>query len=229
MSLSAADQSVSAAARRRGITRLVHFTPLQNLIGIVQIGEVLPQRSLFAYAEARPDAFLMDYVRVNDALRLDGRRDCVNLSIQHPNTFLFRRFRERHVSCDLWVVLSFPPDLLDTPDTLFTTGNAAATSVKRYGTAGGVAGFEALFGEGTPPAGTRGGAGLARSRLAPCYPVSVQAEALLPAGIPVSRIAAISVETVEEAARVGGLLRCLDTGGLASRVCVCPDLFKERN
>jgi hypothetical protein len=229
MSATASGQSVVAAARLRGITRLVHFTPLQNLIGMVRIGEVLPQRALLAYAEDRRDAFLLDYVRINDELRLDGRRDCVNLSIQHPNTFLFRRFRERHLACDLWVVLSFPPDLLDTPNALFTTGNAAATAVKRYGTAGGVAGFEALFADDVPSVGASCGREPAHGRLAPCYPASVQAEALLPAAIPLSRISAVSVETDEDAARVAGLLRCLDTGCLVSRVGVCPELFKERS
>lgn len=228
MSVAAACQSVAEAARRRGITRLVHFTPLENLMGMVRLGEVLPQRALLACATSTRDAFLLDYIRINDELRLDGRRDCINLSIQHPNTCLFRRFRERHVACDLWLVLSFSAVLLDAPGALFTTGNAAATAVKRHGTAGGVSGFEALFADGCALPGMPAGRMVPRGRLAPCHPTSIQAEVLLPAAIPVDRIAAISAETREGAARTAALLRCMGAASLAARTAVCPELFTER-
>ena len=88
---------------QRGITRLVHFTPFENLLGIYNERCIMPVEMIEEQARVKNDDFLLDYIRFNDESRLDGRRDCINLSIQRINNFLFRRFKERFErSCDLW-------------------------------------------------------------------------------------------------------------------------------
>lgn len=230
--LPAGDSVLVAAPTRNAVRQITAELMARG----IRVKDGVPQRSEGSGTLSRTVSLsvmnsskgLLDYIRINDELRLDGRRDCINLSIQHPNTCLFRRFRERHVACDLWLVLSFSAVLLDAPGALFTTGNAAATAVKRHGTAGGVSGFEALFADGCALPGMPAGRMVPRGRLAPCHPTSIQAEVLLPAAIPVDRIAAISAETREGAARTAALLRCMGAASLAARTAVCPELFTER-
>jgi hypothetical protein len=219
---------IADAARKRGISRLIHFTPAENLIGMIGTGNILPQQELLAYARIRKDAFLLDYIRINDALRYDGRRDCINLSIQHPNAYLFRRFREQHKPCDLWVVLTLPVECLDIPGTVFTTGNAASSHVRKHGTATGIDGFEALFSDHLISANMQGSRTLARGVLASQYPTDIQAEVLLPAPVDLMRIVSFSVENEEHARRLTGMFRCTSAIALSDRVTVEPDLFGER-
>ena len=79
---------------RRGITRVVHFTPAINLISIYGQKALLSREQLKRLTVEYPDLHLADYVEINDQLRLDHLNDYLNLSIQHPNHLLFKKFRE---------------------------------------------------------------------------------------------------------------------------------------
>ena len=70
----------------RGITRLVHFTPFLNLCGMFNRGGIWPRAKLEDYNKENPDEDMMAYINWNDKLRLDGRNDCINLSIQRINS-----------------------------------------------------------------------------------------------------------------------------------------------
>ena len=173
------DTAILAALERHAITRLIHFTPLVNLLGMLNCHAIMPMERVRAYALAHPESELLDYIQRNDKLRLDRRTDCINLSLQQPNFPLFRRFRLNLCNVmgvpDLaWCVLELDPTLCAYPGVNFTTTNAAANRA-RWGQ--GLTGFEALF--ATPTANA---------------PRDQQAETLYPGDIPLSAIRAICVK-----------------------------------
>lgn len=84
----------------RGVSRFVHFTSIDNLESILDIG-LIPRSSLDNKGVAY-DA--------NDDLRLDGL-DHVNLSITHPNTSFFYKIRNKYPD-RYYAVLSIRPDIL---------------------------------------------------------------------------------------------------------------------
>lgn len=173
------DTAILAALERHTITRLIHFTPLVNLLGMLDCHAIMPMDRVRAYAAAHPESDLLDYIQRNDRLRLDRRTDCVNLSLQRTNAGLFRRFRTN--LCNLmgvqdlaWCVLELDPTLCAHPGVNFTTTNAAANRA-RWGQ--GIDGFEALFPSPSAP-----------------FPTCRQAETLYPGDIPLSAIRAICVK-----------------------------------
>lgn len=221
-----ATQPISEAAAARGITQLVHFTPLENIIGMLSLGALLPRRTLLEKAEVDQVTHLRDYLCLNDKMRLDYRTDCLNLSIQHPNSYLFSRFRSLHTACDLWVVLFLEPALLDIPGTVFTVGNAASSAVRSHGTGEELAAFEALFAESVETRFDRGPTSR-RPGLAACYPTDIQAEVLLPHEVPLDEIVAFAVENEEHAARLKALFRVSNYADTAEKVVVNPALFSS--
>ncbi len=76
----------------RGIEYLIHFTPTINLMGIFEQGKLLSRALLEEFDVAQTD--IRDYVEFTDDIRFDDK-NYINLSIQHPNSFLFNRFREK--------------------------------------------------------------------------------------------------------------------------------------
>lgn len=124
------DTAILAALERHTITRLIHFTPLVNLLGMLDCHAIMPMDRVRAYAAAHPESDLLDYIQRNDRLRLDRRTDCINLSLQRTNAGLFRRFRTN--LCNLmgvqdlaWCVLELDPTLCAHPGVNFTTTLAA--------------------------------------------------------------------------------------------------------
>lgn len=220
--------SIEPLARSRGVTRLVHFTPLNNLLGIVRAGAVLPRSDLAAYARENPDLCLLDFAACNDACRLDARPDCVNLSVQHPNAALLRRFRERCLSCDVWSVLLLSPACLALEGTLFAVGNAASSHARRLGFGCGVAGFEALFREEQHAANLHGAVIHRRDGLPACYPTDPQAEVLIPARIPLRLVRAAAFPSPLDAARARAALELAAPGVSPPELVVDPTLFGPR-
>ncbi|WP_339098227.1 DarT ssDNA thymidine ADP-ribosyltransferase family protein (plasmid) [Deinococcus sp. VB343] len=99
-------------AESRGIQFLVHFTRLENLVGIMANGicsrQVMRGRN---------------YIH-NDDVRLDGRLHANCLSISHPNYKMFWNYRSLSGGAD-WVVLRIHPRVLWELDCGFTEVNAA--------------------------------------------------------------------------------------------------------
>jgi hypothetical protein len=222
--------SPAEAARRRGVTRLAHFTPLNNLLGIVELGAIVARDRLLALARERNDTFLLDYIAFNDRLRLDRCTNHVNLSVQHPNARLLSRFRALCV-CDVWCVLLVSPACLETPGVLFAVGNAAARRVRQGGIAGGVAGFEALFRDGQLSANQFQASRLTRRGLDDNLPTDPQAEVLFPGEIPLRLVDGIAFEDPLSLARAQAAIRLAGDGGepvTPLLLFVDPHLFHER-
>lgn len=191
-----------AEVARRGITRLMHFTPTINLISIYEQGALLSRDQLKRLAVEYPELHLTDYVEVNDRLRLDNLNDYLNLSIQHPNHWLFRKFRDSCRNwCDSWCVISLTPASLWYADTMFSIGNAAASLSKRQGINGQFTTFCSLFKDNVVAGNMYSQRILTRTNLADCHPTDAQAEVLVKGQIPIDCITAVFFETQEEASR----------------------------
>ena len=54
------DMTIEDFVRIRGISRLVHFTPLNNLLGIYEIGALWAKSKIESYAKEHNDCFLLD-------------------------------------------------------------------------------------------------------------------------------------------------------------------------
>ena len=218
------------AARQRGVTRLAHFTPLNNLLGIVELGAIVARDRLLTLARERNDTFLLDYIAFNDRLRLDHRTGHVNLSVQHPNARLLSRFRTI-CPCDVWCVLLVSPACLEAPGVLFAVGNAAARQVRQGGIASGVAGFEALFRDRQVSANQFQAYRLTRRGLDDNLPTDPQAEILFPGEIPLRLVDGIAFEDPLSLARAQAAIRLAGDGGEPGtplRLFIDPHLFHER-
>ena len=199
---------IAAFAKERGITRLVHFTPFLNLLGIFNLRGIKSRDVVEAFAKEHEDADLMAYISWNDKLRLDNRTDCINLSIQRINAPLFSRFKANFNKGEPWCILEIDPCCLQKDGVMFTVANAAATSVRRSGTAGGVAGLKALYQESITVPKYHGTDIYRRTNAMPANcPTSIQAEVLYPGEIPLDKISGMIFESKEGATRAKVMLR----------------------
>jgi len=192
---------------RRQITRLVHFTPSINLLSIFEQGALLSCKQLKQLAVEYPKLHLDDYIEINDKLRLDRMEDHINLSVQHPNHWLFRRFREAwHNWCDSWCVISISPQCLSREGTLFSISNAPSGYSQRYGIDGSFEKFLSLFQDRVVTGNAYNQRILTRSGLADCHPTDVQAEVLVQERLLVREIQEVYFETDEELKRSKGAI-----------------------
>ena len=214
-----------AEVKRRGITRIVHFTPTINLISIFEQQALLSREQLKRLTIEYPDLHLADYVEINDQLRLDNLNDYLNLSIQHPNHWLFRKFRDSCRNwCDSWCVIALTLECLWYTDTMFSIGNAASSYSKRHGINGLYKTFYSLF-QGKVVAGNMYNQRiLTRTNLADCHPTDAQAEVLVKTRIPIDCITAIYFETQEEASRSRAAIS-LSVNNPLPPIVVNPQLF----
>lgn len=225
--------SIPSIIQSRTITQLVHFTPFSNLLGVFECGGVIPRRDLLERARALAatgEQFLLDYITFNDDARFDNRTDCVNLSIQHPNTALFDSFRHRFPGAIPWFVLLLDPQLCADPGVVFTTGNAASSIVRSEGAGTGETAFERIFAP-TVVAGSfsTGRQMLVRPDALPaCLPTNPQAEVLYPGTIPCSRILSIAVETAADLRQIRTALLTEGVNVDALSFILKPEMFKRR-
>lgn len=222
--------TISDFIRERGISRLVHFSPQRNLIGMFHLGGLWARSRLIEYAAANEDLDMMAYVTWNDSVRLDNRQDCINLSIERINPFLFevfkRKFEERFHDDEPWCIIEIDPSVMDTEGAVFTTANAASRYVRRNGTATGLAGLVALYSEkifvqkmyhtqvdqryvGMPRAWT----------------TSPQAEVMIPGVIPLDKITGVAFNSVEDMVQVKTMLEIQFPNAKMPRMRVDPTLF----
>ncbi|HQO09816.1 MAG TPA: DarT ssDNA thymidine ADP-ribosyltransferase family protein [Clostridiales bacterium] len=187
---------------RRGINRVVHFTPAINLISIYEQGSILSREQLKKLTVEYPQLHLEDYVEVNDRLRLDNLNDYINLSIQHPNYYLFKKFRNSCKNwCDSWCVISLNPECLWYESTLFSIGNAASSVSKEFGINGKYTTFLSLFQDNLISGNINHQTVLSRKGIKDYHPTDVQAEVLVKGQISTECISEVFFETQEEASR----------------------------
>ena len=176
-------KEIEAILKERKIGVLLHFTQLDNLPSILQQG-------LLCKDELNSNA------KCNDEHRLDNHTDTISVSVQHPNSPMFYKYRIQNRAVD-WCVLGINPNILLQRDALFCPHNAASSEIRwkseqelRTPNA-----FESMFDE-------LDGQNLRQEEfLLPSDPTDVQAEILIKGNIPPSAIFAIAF-TSEQAAEV---------------------------
>ncbi|WP_100074949.1 DarT ssDNA thymidine ADP-ribosyltransferase family protein [Chryseobacterium camelliae] len=130
---------------QKGIDYLIHFTPTINLLSIYEQEGLLSRSLLEQFNIDNTDIF--DYVNFTDDIRFDDKR-YINLSIQHPNSFLFNRFQEKTLKDThiYWCVLKIDKKYIYNDETLFSVTNAANSYNKHsVGISGDINKFRLLF------------------------------------------------------------------------------------
>lgn len=172
----------------RGIEYLIHFTPAINLLSIFEQGKLLSRTLLEQFDIDQTDIF--DYVEFTDNIRFDDK-NYINLSIQHPNSFLFNRFRQKtanetHI---FWCVLKIDKKYIYQTETLFSITNAANSFNKRnIGVTGDITKFQMLFSNSLEVVTSYNSKTVSRNDLPAKYPTDEQAEVLVKNEILVSDI-----------------------------------------
>lgn len=172
----------------RGIEYLIHFTPAINLLSIFEQGKLLSRALLEQFDIDQTDIF--DYVKFTDEIRFDAK-SYINLSIQHPNSFLFNRFRQKTTeeSHMFWCVLKIDKKYIYQTDTLFSVTNAANSHNKRnVRVTGDIAKFRMLFANSLQITTSYNSRTVTRNSLPTKYPTDEQAEVLVKNEILVSDI-----------------------------------------
>lgn len=172
----------------RGIEYLIHFTPTINLLSIFEQGKLLSRALLEKFDIDQTDIF--DYIEFTDDIRFDDK-SFINLSVQHPNSFLFNRFREKtkndgHIN---WCVLKIDKKYIYQSDTLFSVTNAANSHNKRnVRVTGDLIKFQMLFANSLQIVTSYNSRTIVRNNLKPKYPTDEQAEILVKNEIEISDI-----------------------------------------
>ncbi|MYC68699.1 MAG: DUF4433 domain-containing protein [Acidobacteriia bacterium] len=185
---------VIEAARERGIDRIVHFTTISGLKGI------LASSAVKARAYLPEDARLKHVYEPNAA---DRSRDArwlgyVNLSVSSINMHMFR-FSEREHPGRQWAILEFGPEILGDPGVVFCTTNNIYPAARR---GIGRQGFEQMF---APKVYGRYSAEHDRRNRAVCETTDPQAEVLYPFELPLQDLRGIAVREEETLDAVVGL------------------------
>lgn len=172
----------------RGIEHLIHFTPTINLLSIFEQGKLLSRALLEKFDIDQTDIF--DYIEFTDDIRFDDK-SFINLSVQHPNSFLFNRFREKtkndvHIN---WCVLKIDKKYIYQTDTLFSVTNAANSHNKRnVRVTGDIAKFQMMFANSLQIVTSYNTRTISRNGLKTKYPTDEQAEVLVKNEISISDI-----------------------------------------
>jgi hypothetical protein len=173
---------------RRRIEYLIHFTPTINLLSIFEQGKLLSRALLEQFDIDQTDIF--DYIEFTDDIRFDDK-SFINLSIEHPNSFLFNRFQQKtsNVTHINWCVLKINKKYIYYHNTLFSVTNAANSHNKRnIGITGGVNKFRQMFAETVQIVTSYNSRTISRNGLKSKYPTDEQAEVLVKNEILISDI-----------------------------------------
>lgn len=205
---------IVVAARDRGITRLCHLTRSVNLMHILATREIQAKDQLDQSAEG---------YRPADDQRLDDHHGHVSCSLEYPNGWYLGSARTRDPNFNDWVVLTLDLELLDEPGVKLSPFNAARG--RGSGISEGLEGFTSLFApevSGKKP--------LSRGELHPSWwPTDDQAEALVPAPIPLDRVRNILVKDEEQAKlELFRLRQGLGNSSIAPPMALAPILFNEK-
>lgn len=195
----------------RGIEHLIHFTPTINLLSIFEQGKLLSRSLLERFDIDQTDIFY--YVEFTDDIRFDDK-SYINLSIQHPNSFLFNRFRQKTAdeSHIYWCVLKIDKKYIYRADTLFSVTNAANSHNKRnVGVTGDINKFRMMFANSLPIVTSYSSRTITRNGLKDKYPTDEQAEVLVKNEIPVSDILQVCFKDENDLAAGKAALSDYDT------------------
>ncbi len=207
----------------RGIQHLIHFTPTINLLSIYEQDRLLSRSLLEKFDIEQTDIF--DYVEFTDPVRFDDK-GYINLSIQHPNTFLFKRFVQK-TSENMymkWCVIKIDPKYVYHSDTLFSITNAANSYNKRHvGVTGDLQKFKMMFNSQIQVVTSYGSRVLTRTNLKPNYTTDEQAEVLVRGEIPVADFIQVCFKDEQDLAETRAAMIGIDT----SKFVVDPFVFSN--
>lgn len=204
---------VLVAAEQRGITQVLHFTPLRGAVGILAGGIVKSRARL-------PEDEYLEYVYQPNAFnrRDPAWLDYVNLSIERINDWFFQASRRWHSAEGAqWVIFAFSPEILTHPGVVFTATNNAYRECLR---SEGLAGFSQMFGELVTG---YNGRQYRRINASPSWPTDRQAEVLYPGELSCEFLQRIDVQTERTYDDVHGTLGGL---GLNVHVRYAPEVFQ---
>lgn len=182
--------SLEQSVANREVTRIVHATPFVNLIHIATNGQIRSTKHLSEDARGFYDP--------SDLLRADKHEHLVSSSIEMPNAYYVNK-KQKLPSTEQkfapeWVYLEIDPKWLFDPTTRFCPHNAAGFSGAGIGV--GKSAFEGMYAQ-TVVAPQRPW-NRSSNHLKPC-PTDVQAEVLIPDGVPFSDVRAIISPNEDEA------------------------------
>lgn len=208
---------VVAAAKERGVTRIVHFTTARGLVGI------LAKRAVMSRKRLPEDKYIEHVYRSNAEDRKDVEwLDYVNLSVERINDWMFRHSERWHAAeGNPWVVLSFDPAILGHPGVVFTTTNNKYPACER---AEGIEGFGRMFADRVygynRKQHDRGGK-------QPSWPTDRQAEVLYPQQLHCDRLLCIGTQKEHTIDMIAGALAGVsDVSGMDVLVRHAPEEFQ---
>jgi hypothetical protein len=209
-------EAIRAEAERREISRLAHFTPVRNLVHIVNSDEGL--KSTKTMAEEERAEF-----NQQDLQRLDRYPDHISCTIEYPNAYYYRNKRseargEERLFPD-WVCLLLAPKHLWAETTLLCPHNAAGWGGERVSS--GLESFMSMFAdEVEAPRRT-----WRRQSQPDCCPTDVQAEVLVHRQVPLLDVLGIVVESESQARDTYVKLEQLEAPVDDLPLFICPTFF----
>jgi len=162
---------------RRGINKLIHFTSADNLLPVVLLKKISSREHIDKIHEECKDPVVLNFFKFHDKLRLDNKKDYVSLSIEFPNSFMFKKKREEEGG--IWCVIEISPRLLLLGDTLFSIYNAASNFSINKEIGPTFKHFSALFLDKIKVTRFYGDKLFTRDGLKDSYPTTDQAEVLV--------------------------------------------------
>jgi hypothetical protein len=190
---------VVESARERGVTEVVHFTTITNMIGILHT-------SLMCWSLVRenPDVDKVYDQNCPSRYRDADWVDYVNLSVSRINHWMFSSSSGRWHPDAVWVILVYDVEILGHPGVVFTTTNNAYPECLR---AERLAGFKRLFDD---PVVGHGGRLWTRARLPEHFTTDHCAEVLYPFSVSNEHLRRIYARCDEDTEQLAGILGGLD-------------------
>lgn len=213
----------AAEITKRNIQCLVHFTPTINLVGMCETGYILPRHELM-----KLDLFneeMSDYTEFTDEVRLDGDK-YINTSIQHPNDFLLKKFKERSKDKPWvrWCVIKINPKYIYDDETLFSVTNAANRyNRENVGITGDFEKFKSMFADTLKVVSANYSIEKHRTELPDNLTTDPQAEVLIKKKIPLEDILEIAFENEEDLVSTRNAI-----GNIPCRLSVDTHIFQDR-
>lgn len=198
--------AITAEARRRGITRLCHFTRSSALPHVLEAGAIR------AVGDLRRSA---DFYRPTDTKRLDNHLDHISCSIEYPNVWYLRAAQNKDVIFTDWIVFLLDIALLDEPEIKFSPHNAASPTAPIKD---GREAFDKLFANNVTQYRRRTGH-------PDWWPTSDQAEVLVRGPIPMSKVQGIVVRDENQAELETYRMRALLPNAAIPQFIIAPTFF----
>lgn len=203
---------VVAAAVDRGITEIVHYTTMNNVIGILATSLQCSSK-----VQDNPKVEKVFGPNCPDRSRDAAWLEYVNLSVSRINHWIFASSRDRWHPDAVWVVLAFDVEILGHPGVVFTTTNNAYPACLR---AEGLPGFERMFAEPLLGYNSRP---FDRRGLPDHHTSDHCAEVLYPVAVDTTFLNTIYTNTDDDAEHLSGILSALS---LDVDVVVNPRMFR---